>query len=114
VRGDGDESSLWPAGRNSNSTSCHLQRKILHGPLLKRYRWRGVLRPHGHLTCCAARRLWKLRLESCRLVLENRILGLEREGDRPARTRILLACARSRPSTRPHFHHNDGHRHWPA
>ena len=33
-----------------------------------------------------ARRLWKLRLESCRLVdLENRILGVEREGDCPAR-----------------------------
>jgi uncharacterized protein YprB with RNaseH-like and TPR domain len=31
-----------------------------------------------------ARRLWKLRLDSCRLVeLENRILGLEREGDLP-------------------------------
>jgi len=31
-----------------------------------------------------ARRLWKLRLESCRLVdLENRILGVEREGDLP-------------------------------
>ncbi len=31
-----------------------------------------------------ARRLWKLRLESCRLVeLESRILGVEREGDVP-------------------------------
>ena len=31
-----------------------------------------------------ARRLWKLRLESCRLVdLENRILGVERQGDLP-------------------------------
>jgi uncharacterized protein YprB with RNaseH-like and TPR domain len=31
-----------------------------------------------------ARRLWKLRLESCRLVeLENQILGVEREGDIP-------------------------------
>src|ERR1035441_5842580 len=31
-----------------------------------------------------ARRLWKLRLESCRLVdLENQILGVEREGDLP-------------------------------
>ncbi len=33
---------------------------------------------------CGARRLWKLRLESCRLVdLEYRILGVEREGDLP-------------------------------
>ena len=31
-----------------------------------------------------AQRLWKLRLESCRLVeLENRILGVERQGDLP-------------------------------
>jgi uncharacterized protein YprB with RNaseH-like and TPR domain len=31
-----------------------------------------------------ARRLWKLRLDSCRLVdLENQILGLERDGDLP-------------------------------
>lgn len=31
-----------------------------------------------------ARRLWKLRLESCRLVdLENRVLGVERTGDLP-------------------------------
>jgi uncharacterized protein YprB with RNaseH-like and TPR domain len=31
-----------------------------------------------------ARRLWKLRLESCRLVdLENRVLGVERHGDLP-------------------------------
>jgi len=31
-----------------------------------------------------ARRLWKIRLESCRLVhLENQILGVEREGDLP-------------------------------
>jgi uncharacterized protein len=33
---------------------------------------------------CGARRLWKLRLESCRLMdLEYRILGVEREGDLP-------------------------------
>jgi len=31
-----------------------------------------------------ARRLWKLRFDSCRLVdLENQILGVEREGDLP-------------------------------
>ncbi len=31
-----------------------------------------------------ARRLWKLRMESCRLIeLENQILGVEREGDVP-------------------------------
>ena len=38
-----------------------------------------------------ARRLWKLRLESCRLVeLENRILGVEREGDIPGS--MIPAC----------------------
>ena len=31
-----------------------------------------------------ARRLWKLRLDSCRLVdLENQVLGVERQGDLP-------------------------------
>ena len=31
-----------------------------------------------------ARRLWKLRLDSCRLMdLENQVLGVEREGDLP-------------------------------
>jgi uncharacterized protein YprB with RNaseH-like and TPR domain len=48
----------------------------------------GRLRPFDrmeHLDLLfGARRLWKLRLESCRLVeLERRILGVEREGDLP-------------------------------
>jgi uncharacterized protein YprB with RNaseH-like and TPR domain len=58
-----------------------------------------------------ARRIWKLRLESCRLVdLENRILGVERQGDLPGelipycyfeylRTRIAFRLV-------PIFHHN--------
>jgi tetratricopeptide (TPR) repeat protein len=58
-----------------------------------------------------ARRLWKLRLDSCRLVdLENRILGVERQGDLPGvmipyyyfeylRTRQAMRLA-------PIFHHN--------
>ncbi len=58
-----------------------------------------------------ARRLWKLRLESCRLVeLENRILGVERQGDLPGemipyyyfeylRTQQAFKLA-------PIFHHN--------
>jgi uncharacterized protein YprB with RNaseH-like and TPR domain len=58
-------------------------------PLLEtRYRMARSRPPFGrmaHLDLLhGARRLWKLRLESCRLVdLENRILGLEREGDLP-------------------------------
>jgi uncharacterized protein YprB with RNaseH-like and TPR domain len=58
-----------------------------------------------------ARRLWKLRLDSCRLVdLESRILGVEREGDLPGdlipyyyfdyqRTHQALGLV-------PIFHHN--------
>ena len=58
-----------------------------------------------------ARRLWKLRLESCRLVdLENRILGVEREGDLPGE--MIPYCyfeyLRTARAFRlvPIFHHN--------
>ncbi|HEY2017847.1 MAG TPA: ribonuclease H-like domain-containing protein [Bryobacteraceae bacterium] len=58
-----------------------------------------------------ARRLWKLRLESCRLVdLENRILGVEREGDLPGE--MIPYCyfeyLRTQQAFRlvPIFHHN--------
>ena len=58
-----------------------------------------------------ARRLFKLRLESCRLVnLESRILGLEREGDMPGE--LIPYCyfeyLRTRRAFRlmPVFHHN--------
>ena len=58
-----------------------------------------------------ARRLWKLRLESCRLVdLENQILGVERQGDLPGE--MIPYCyfeyLRTRAAFRlvPIFHHN--------
>jgi uncharacterized protein len=58
-----------------------------------------------------ARRLWKLRLESCRLVdLENQILGVEREGDLPGE--MIPYCyfdyLRTQQAFRlvPIFHHN--------
>ena len=58
-----------------------------------------------------ARRLWKLRLESCRLVdLETRILGVEREGDLPGE--MIPYCyfefLRRQEAFRvvPIFHHN--------
>src|SRR5579872_4473478 len=58
-----------------------------------------------------ARRLWKLRLESCRLVdLENRILGVEREGDLPGE--MIPYCYFEFLRTQrafelvPIFHHN--------
>jgi uncharacterized protein YprB with RNaseH-like and TPR domain len=58
-----------------------------------------------------ARRLWKLRLEACRLVdLENQILGVEREGDLPG-TMIpyyYFDYLRTQQAFRlvPIFHHN--------
>jgi uncharacterized protein YprB with RNaseH-like and TPR domain len=58
-----------------------------------------------------ARRLWKLRLESCRLVeLENRILGLEREGDLPGEMipYFYFQYLRTQQAFQlvPIFHHN--------
>lgn len=58
-----------------------------------------------------ARRLWKLRLESCRLVeLESRILGFEREGDLPGEMipYVYFDYLRSKRAFRvvPIFHHN--------
>ena len=58
-----------------------------------------------------ARRLWKLRLESCRLVdLENRILGVEREGDLPGEMipYVYFDFLRSQQAFQvvPIFHHN--------
>ena len=58
-----------------------------------------------------ARRLWKLRLESCRLMqLENQILGVEREGDLPGE--LIPYCyfeyLRTAQAFKlvPIFHHN--------
>jgi uncharacterized protein YprB with RNaseH-like and TPR domain len=58
-----------------------------------------------------ARRLWKLRLASCRLVeLESQILGVEREGDLPGALipYYYLDYLRTRQAMRlvPIFHHN--------
>jgi uncharacterized protein YprB with RNaseH-like and TPR domain len=58
-----------------------------------------------------ARRIWKLRLESCRLMdLENQILGVERQGDLPGE--LIPYCyfdyLRTKRAFRlvPIFHHN--------
>ena len=58
-----------------------------------------------------ARRLWKLRLDSCRLMdLENQVLGVERDGDLPGE--MIPYCyfdfLRSRHAFKvvPIFHHN--------
>ena len=59
----------------------------------------------------SARRLWKLRFESCRLVdLENQVLGVEREGDVPGALipYLYFEYLRTRAAARmlPVFHHN--------
>jgi hypothetical protein len=58
-----------------------------------------------------ARRLWKLRLESCRLVdLENQVLGVERQGDLPGELipYYYFEYLRMKQAFRlvPIFHHN--------
>ena len=58
-----------------------------------------------------ARRLWKLRLESCRLMqLESQILGVERQGDLPGELipYYYFEYVRTRQAVRlvPIFHHN--------
>ena len=63
--------------------------KTYDQPLLEtRYRMVRRRPPFAHMEhldlLFGARRLWKIRLDSCRLVhLENQILGVEREGDLP-------------------------------
>jgi uncharacterized protein YprB with RNaseH-like and TPR domain len=58
-----------------------------------------------------ARRLWKLRFESCRLVdLENQVLGFERQGDLAGALipYVYFEYLRTRDAARmfPIFHHN--------
>jgi uncharacterized protein len=85
-------------------------------PLLEaRYRWHRAGPPFArmqHLDLLhGARRLWKLRFESCRLVdLENQVLGVEREGDIPGALipYVYYEYLRTGRATRllPVFEHN--------
>jgi len=85
-------------------------------PLLEtRYRMQRTRAPFGrfeHLDLLhGARRLWKLRFESCRLVdLEQHVLGFEREGDVPGALipYIYFEYVRTGEMARllPVFHHN--------
>jgi uncharacterized protein YprB with RNaseH-like and TPR domain len=85
-------------------------------PLLEtRYRMNRARAPFArmqHLDLLfGARRLWKLRFESCRLVdLENQVLGFEREGDLPGALipYVYFEYLRTRRAARllPVFHHN--------
>jgi uncharacterized protein len=90
--------------------------KTYDQPLLEtRYRMARARPPFGRLghldLLHGARRLWKLRLESCRLVdLENQILGVEREGDLPGEMipYVYFEYLRTKQAFRlvPVFHHN--------
>ncbi len=85
-------------------------------PLLEtRYRMNRHAPPFGRLghldLLHGARRLWKLRLESCRLVqLEQEILGVCREGDLPGELipYVYFEYLRSQEALQlvPVFHHN--------
>ena len=85
-------------------------------PLLEtRYRMTRHKPPFGRLShldlLYGARRLWKLRLESCRLMeLEREILGIHREGDLPGELipYVYFEYLRSKEAQRivPIFHHN--------
>ncbi|HEV2199178.1 MAG TPA: ribonuclease H-like domain-containing protein [Bryobacteraceae bacterium] len=85
-------------------------------PLLEtRYRMNRARPPFGRLEhvdlLYGARRLWKLRFESCRLVdLEQSILGVERQGDAPGALipYLYFEYLRTHEIARlvPVFHHN--------
>jgi uncharacterized protein YprB with RNaseH-like and TPR domain len=85
-------------------------------PLLEsRYRLNRAPSPFGRLPhldlLYGARRLWKLRFDSCRLVdLENQVLGVERKGDIPGAMipYVYFEYLRTKWIERlvPVFHHN--------
>ncbi len=90
--------------------------KAYDQPLLEtRYRVMRRTAPFGRLSHLdllhGARRLWKLRVENCRLMqLEQHILGVCREGDLPGELipYVYFEYLRSREAQRlvPIFHHN--------
>jgi uncharacterized protein YprB with RNaseH-like and TPR domain len=119
MRDYGEEASLLSA------LAAHLEQfdvlvtyngKTYDQPLLEtRYRMSRARPPFSRLAHLdllhGARRLWKLRLESCRLVeLENQILGVEREGDLPGEMipYVYFEFLRTKQAFRivPIFHHN--------
>ena len=90
--------------------------KTYDQPLLEtRYRMASRKAPFARLKHLdllhGARRLWKLRLENCRLMeLEQQILGVERQGDLPGELipYVYFEYLRSREARRlvPILHHN--------
>jgi uncharacterized protein YprB with RNaseH-like and TPR domain len=90
--------------------------RVFDQPLLEtRYRMNRAGAPFSSLNhldlLYGARRLWKLRFESCRLVdLENQVLGVERQGDLPGALipYVYFEYLHTREAVRllPIFHHN--------
>jgi uncharacterized protein YprB with RNaseH-like and TPR domain len=119
MRDYGEESSLlWGLARHLEEFEVLVtyNGKAYDQPLLEtRYRMARQTPPFARLRhldlLFGARRLWKLRVESCRLVdLENQILGVEREGDLPGEMipYVYFEYLRTREAFRvvPIFHHN--------
>jgi uncharacterized protein len=119
MRDYGEEPSLlWALARHLEEFDVLItyNGKTYDQPLLEtRYRMARAPSPFDRLAHLdllhGARRLWKLRLESCRLVdLENQILGVEREGDLPGEMipYVYFEYLRSQQAFRvvPIFHHN--------
>jgi uncharacterized protein YprB with RNaseH-like and TPR domain len=113
-----EASLLWALDRHLSEFDVLVtyNGKTYDQPLLEtRFRMARARPPFGRLAHLdllhGARRLWKLRLESCRLVdLENQILGVEREGDLPGEMipYVYFEYLRTRQAWRvvPIFHHN--------
>ena len=119
MRDYGEESSLlWGLTQHLEEFDVLVtyNGKAYDQPLLEtRYRMARQRPPFARLShldlLFGARRLWKLRVESCRLVdLENRILGVEREGDLPGEMipYVYFEYLRTQQAFRvvPIFHHN--------
>jgi len=119
MRDYGEEPSLlWALARHLEDFDVLItyNGKTYDQPLLEtRYRMARAQTPFGRLAHLdllhGARRLWKLRFDSCRLVdLENQILGVEREGDLPGEMipSVYFEYLRTQQAFRvvPIFHHN--------
>jgi uncharacterized protein len=119
MRGYGEEASLLDAlSRHLTSFQVLITYNGLafDQPLLEsRYRLNRAASPFARLPHLdllhGARRLWKLRFDSCRLVdLENQVLGFERDGDIPGAMipYVYFEYLRTKWIERlvPVFHHN--------
>lgn len=119
MRDYGEESSLlWALAQHLAEFDVLVtyNGKAYDQPLLEtRFRMARARPPFGRLAHLdllhGARRLWKLRVESCRLVdLENQILGVEREGDLPGEMipYVYFEYLHTQEAFRvvPIFHHN--------